>query len=63
MKRPGDTRPEPPGGRAAERLREHERARQPVVTDHEPVPPAKPAGRRTPARKPPARGGRAPDRH
>lgn len=29
MKRPGDTRPDPPGGRAAERLREFEAARCP----------------------------------
>ncbi|MCC6988534.1 MAG: hypothetical protein IT181_06030 [Acidobacteria bacterium] len=62
MKRPGDTRPEPPGGRAAERLREHERARQPIVTDHEPVPSAKRPGRRRPARPPSERGGRPPDR-
>jgi hypothetical protein len=29
MKRPGDDTPEPPGGRAAERLRMFEKARQP----------------------------------
>jgi hypothetical protein len=29
MKRPGDRRPDPPGGRAAERLREYEDARLP----------------------------------
>ena len=29
IRRPGDTTPEPPGGRAAERLRMFERARQP----------------------------------
>lgn len=30
MKRPGDHSPEPPGGRAAERLREFLRERQPA---------------------------------
>jgi hypothetical protein len=29
MKKPGDNRPDPPGGRAAERLREFEEARLP----------------------------------
>jgi hypothetical protein len=29
MKRPGDTTPDPPGGRAAERLRLFEQARKP----------------------------------
>lgn len=29
MRRPGDTTPEPPGGRAAERLRMFEEARRP----------------------------------
>jgi hypothetical protein len=48
MRRPRDVRPEPPGGRAAERLRMFENARRPVPTPPEQKP--KPAGKapRTP---------------
>jgi hypothetical protein len=35
MKRPGDEQPEPPGGRAAERLREFLRERLPAETPSE----------------------------
>jgi len=35
MKRPGDEEPEPPGGRAAERLREFLRERLPAETPSE----------------------------
>jgi hypothetical protein len=36
MKRPGDTTPDPPGGRAAERLRMFEDARRPPNDDCDP---------------------------
>jgi hypothetical protein len=45
MKRPGDITPDPPGGRAAERLRQFEEARKPT-SDKQAEPPlvAEPSG-------------------
>jgi len=48
MKRPGDKSPDPPGGRAAERLREFEEARLPPA-ERERL--AKPAGKSSRGKK------------
>jgi hypothetical protein len=52
-KRPGDTTPEPPGGRAAERLWMFEAARRPIAVTrgHKKAKPAKGAKKAGPAKK------------
>jgi len=54
VKRPGDTTPETPGGRAAERLRMFEEARRPPAAPQ--VKKQKPAGKVTKPPKPANRG-------
>jgi hypothetical protein len=50
IRRPGDKTPEPPGGRAAERLRMFEQARRPDVS-HPPSRKKKPTTRKTRPKK------------
>jgi hypothetical protein len=51
MKRPGDATPDPPGGRAAERLRMFEDARRPPDEPCDPDPKAATRKKTTPGKK------------
>ena len=51
MKKPGDTSPDPPGGRAAERLRQFKEARLPPSERDECEEPAKPTPEKSPHSK------------
>ena len=52
MKRPGDTTPDPPGGRAAERLRMFEDARRPADKHCDPDSKAAASKKTKPRKKP-----------